>query len=76
MIQTGTQVKKLIQVCWNAKNHKTREREVRSLLKASRKLRCTQLLIITYEEEHREAVKWFGIKEKIEFIPAWKWIIE
>jgi len=76
VIQTGTEVRELIQVCWNPKQPKTLEREIRSLLKASRKLNCTKLLIITYEDDFSEEYNWFGIKEKVVFVPAWKWMLE
>ncbi len=76
VIQTGTQVAALIQVCWNINQPKTLNREVRSLLKASEKLKCEKLLIITMEEEKKEAFSWFGLQRQIEFIPAWKWMLE
>lgn len=76
VIQQGTQINRLIQVCWDSRQLRTREREVRSLLKASRTLRCTQLMVITNDEERREKFSWFGIEGEVEFIPAWKWILE
>lgn len=74
VIQTGTQVSELIQVCWDVNQPKTLDREVRSLLKASEKLNCDRLLIINMEEEKKEEFSWFGIQREIEFIPAWKWL--
>jgi len=75
VIQTGTQVTELIQVCWNINQPKTLNREVRSLLKASEKLKCNRLLIITMEEEKKEEFSWFGLQRQVEFIPAWKWLL-
>ena len=75
VIQQGMQITKLIQVCWDSSRLKTREREVRSLLKASRKLKCNRLMVITYDEEIREKFAWFGIEGEIEFIPARKWLL-
>lgn len=75
VIQQGTQITKLIQVCWDSSHLRTREREVRSLLNASRKLRCNQLMVITYDEEIREKFTWFGIEGEIEFVPARKWLL-
>ncbi len=72
VIQTGTQVTELIQVCRDINQPKTLNREVRSLLKASEKLNCKRLLIITLEEEKKEEFSWFGLQRQIEFIPAWK----
>ncbi len=73
VVQAGINISTLIQVCWDLSKYKTRDREVKSLLNASTKLKCHQLLIITYEEEFVEEYSWFGVKEKIEFVPAWKW---
>lgn len=74
VVQAGTQVSELIQVCWDVTQTKTLDREVRSLLKASGKLNCDRLLIITMEEEKTEEFSWFGVQRNIEFVPAWKWI--
>jgi len=46
-----------------------------SLLKASSKLKCDRLLIITMEEEKTEEFSWFGVQRRIEFVPAWKWML-
>lgn len=75
VIQQGTQITKLIQVCWDSSHLRTREREVRSLLKASGKLRCNRLMVITYDEEIWEKFTWFGIEGEIEFVPARKWLL-
>lgn len=75
VVQQGTQITDLIQVCWDSTKMKTREREVRSLLKASRMLRCSRLMVITYDEEILEMSSWFGIEGEIEFVPAWKWLL-
>jgi uncharacterized protein len=74
VVQSGTQVSELIQVCWDITQTKTHDREVRSLLKASNKLKCDRLLIINMEEEKIEEFSWFGVQRKIEFVPAWKWM--
>ncbi len=73
-VQSGTKVTELIQVCWDVTQPKTLDREVRSLLKASEKLKCDRLLIVNLEEEKKEEFSWFGIQREIEFIPAWKWM--
>ena len=75
VIQQGIQITKLIQVCWDLSQLRTREREVRSLLKASHNLRCNRLMIITFDEAFREKFTWFGIEGEIEFIPARKWLL-
>jgi predicted AAA+ superfamily ATPase len=75
VIQQDTRIIQLIQVCWNSRHPKTREREVRSLLTASRDLKCNRLLVITFDEENRENFKWFGTEREIEFIPVCKWLL-
>jgi hypothetical protein len=49
-------------------------REVRSLLRASRELRCNDLLILTESTEREEHASWFGIEGSIRFVPLWGWL--
>ena len=76
VIQQGTQITDLIQVCWSTEQRRTHEREVRALLKASRELKCNRLLVITYSEESREKFSWFGIDGEVDFVPARKWLLK
>jgi predicted AAA+ superfamily ATPase len=76
VVQQNVTVTHLIQVCWDPENDKTKEREVRALLKASRELNCSRLMVITGDFEGRESVSWFGIEGQVEFIPARKWLLE
>jgi predicted AAA+ superfamily ATPase len=76
IIQEGLKITRLIQVCWSVEQNKTNEREVRALLKASKELGCTRLIVITNNHEALEHVSWFGIEEEIEYIPARKWLLE
>ncbi len=73
-IQQGTEVVELIQVCWSSDKSRTREREIRALLKSSKELNCKNLLVITYDEESHEKFNWYGFEGEIEFVPAWKWL--
>lgn len=75
VIRQGLEVTSLIQVCWDLENNKTKEREVRALLKASRELNCSRLIVITSDSERRESVSWFGIDGDVEFIPARQWLL-
>jgi len=61
----------LIQVCYEIEDLKTREREIKSLLKGSEELKCNDLQIITWDYEGEE--KFNGLS--IRFIPLWKWLI-
>jgi|SRR3989338_31686 len=64
-------VKELIQVSFSLDSINTREREFKALLKASRELKCSNLLIITNSMEGSEKIK----GKKIKFIPLWKWLL-
>ncbi len=76
VIKKGSRITELIQVCFDIENEKTREREIRALLKAKKELRCDQLLIITSEKEGKESAEWFGMKGEVTYIPLWKWLLE
>jgi len=78
VIKEGQRVKQLIQVCYDIENFKTKEREIKSLIKASRDLGCDDLLVITwdYESEEKVVTSSTDKKEKgIKFIPLWKWLL-
>ncbi|MCK4491660.1 MAG: hypothetical protein KAU03_03495 [Candidatus Altiarchaeales archaeon] len=47
------------------------ERELRSLVKASRDLRCDNLLVITWDYESDEEFK----GKEIRFVPLWRWLL-
>ena len=76
VLKEGLKIKQLIQVCFNLNNIETKNREIRSLIKASKELKCNNLLIITEDKEAEENVEWFGTKANIKFIPLWKWLLE
>ncbi|MCK4820978.1 ATP-binding protein, partial [bacterium] len=68
VIKEGTTVKSLMQVCWNIKDEKTRNRELRSLQKAMRELKVSKALIITEDTEGEEKVNGFTVQT----VPLWK----
>src|SRR3989344_76041 len=76
VIKKDIKVKQLIQVCYDIFDQDTKKREIRALLKASKDLRCDNLLIINRDYSGEEDIEWFGIKGKIKFIPLWKWLLE
>jgi hypothetical protein len=55
---------------------KAREREVRGLLKASRDLRCQELLLLTDSEEGAARERWQGYEAEVRRHPVWKWLLE
>lgn len=75
VVKEGTIISKLIQVCYDLGDTKTREREIRALLRAGKELKCKNLAIITEDYEAEEDAEWYGIKGKIHFIPLWKWLL-
>jgi predicted AAA+ superfamily ATPase len=81
VIKEGKDVVQLIQVCYDIEMYKTKEREIKSLLKASKELRCDNLTIINWDYYGEEEVQnqfEGGKKSKkfIKFIPLWRWLIE
>lgn len=72
LIREGTKVKQLIQVTYDLSDKKTRQREINSLIEASKELNCKNLVVITYDEEKIETHN----KNKITFVPLWKWLLE
>lgn len=75
VVQQEMKITHLIQVCYSITEPKVKEREIRSLLKASSELNCARLIVITSDYEQREEHKWFGFTGEIEFIPLWKWLV-
>ena len=65
-------VKQLIQVCYNIEDYDTKKRELRALLKASKELKCKNLVVITEDYEAIEKLK----GKKIKFVPLWKWLLK
>ena len=71
VVKEGLKVKQLIQVCYNLDNTDTKQREIRALLKASKEIKCNNLLIITDDKEGEETIK----NKKINYLPLWKWLM-
>jgi len=75
VVKQGNKIKQLIQVCYDISNIKTKEREIRALIKASKELKCNNLIVITEDYEKEEKITWFGTTRKVKFIPLWKWLL-
>jgi len=77
VVKEGLKVKQLIQVCYDISDLETKEREIKGLLRASKELRCKNLLVITddYEKEENIKDKDKNKSYKIKFIPLWKWLL-
>ncbi len=72
IIKEGLNIKQLIQVCYNIENNDTKKREINAILKASKELKCNNLLIITENKEGKEKNK----SKTIHYIPLWKWLLQ
>ena len=71
VLREGAGVKSLIQVTYNIEDEKTRKREVRALLKASKELKCNDLKIITWDYEGEASIE----GKKIKYVPLWKFAL-
>jgi len=72
IIKKGKKIQQLIQVSYANSKEEIREREIKSLIKASKELKCKNLLIITWDYEATETIQ----KQKIKYIPLWKWLLD
>jgi predicted AAA+ superfamily ATPase len=70
----NNRVEQLIQVCVDAEDSKTEEREVRGLLKASRALGCNDLLLLTGSMHGERRENWHGMSGTIRRMPIADWL--
>jgi len=70
VIKVGTEVRQLIQVCYEISHPDTKERETSAILRASIELECDNLLVITGDYEGTEHVH----NKTLQFVPLWKWL--
>lgn len=71
VVKEGNEVRELIQVSYVNVKEEIKEREIKSLLKASDDLKCENLTIITWDYENEETLE----NKKIKFVPLWKWLL-
>lgn len=68
----GNRVEEIYQVCYDMSKEKTRKRELRGLLSASKETRCNNLYLIT--DFQREELT---IDDKtVRIVPAYEWMLE
>ena len=72
VVKKGTVVGQLIQVTCASDRKDLRDRELKSILKASRDLKCRNLLVITWDYEGEQRID----SRKVLFIPLWKWLLK
>jgi predicted AAA+ superfamily ATPase len=76
VLKRGPSVYQLIQVCADVDDPRTRDREVRALLKASAELQCHDLIVVTENTEREERASWYGTEGTVRFVPLWKWLMD
>jgi len=72
VLKDAFDVKQLIQVTFANNKDEIEEREIKSLVKASDLLKCSNLLVITWDYEDEMKVG----RKKIKFTPLWKWLLQ
>lgn len=71
----GARVAELLQACYSFEDKKTKDREIRALLKAGKELHCKKLTVLTMKDDKKESEEWFGIRGSIVYKPVWKWLL-
>ncbi len=71
VIKEKKKIKELIQVSYDIQTFNTKDREIKSLLKACGELRCNNLVVINWDYEGIEKYN----NRKIIFVPLWKWLL-
>lgn len=72
VVKPSLKPQQLIQVCYTLSDPITKKRELSALLKASKELKCKNLLVITENTEEEEKMG----NKKIRYMPLWKWLLE
>jgi len=72
VVKRGRKVAQLVQVTFAGDRKDLRDRELKSLLKASNDLKCRNLLVLTWDLEGEE--RFDG--RKVALLPLWKWLVE
>lgn len=71
VLRKGTHIEQLVQVCYDMSNAKTEKREVDSLVECAEELNCSNLVIVTNNEER--VIEKDGYR--IEVVPVAKWSV-
>lgn len=73
VVQSGMEIKRLIQVTWDMRDEETRRREIKGLVEAAAATGCDNLFIITFDSN--EEIK-LDNGMVIHVLPAWRWLLE
>lgn len=71
VVREGINVRQLIQVTYASNRGEIDKREITGLLRAEEELKCSDLLVITWEYEGEEEIN----DRRIVYIPLWKWLL-
>lgn len=72
VLKEGQEIKQLIQVTYSSGRDDIERREIEGLLKASKELKCNDLLVITWDyEAEKEEIK----GKQVRFVPLWIWLL-
>lgn len=71
VLRKGTHIEQLVQVCYDMSNAKTEKREVDSLIECAEELNCSNLVIVTNNEERTIVKDGF----RIDVVPVAKWSV-
>jgi predicted AAA+ superfamily ATPase len=71
VLRKGTHIEQLVQVCYDMSNAKTEKREVDRLVECAEELNCSNLVIVTNNEER--VIEKDGYR--IEVVPVAKWSV-
>lgn len=71
VLKKGPKVKQLIQVTYANEDYEINERESKSLIKASKELRCKNLLVITWDYSGKEKID----GKEVSYVPIWTWLL-
>lgn len=72
VLRDGIKIDRLIQVCMNIDDAMTMKREIKALTEAGEELGCSNLNIITWDQEFGD----HSSGKEITFLPLWKWLLE
>jgi hypothetical protein len=74
VVKKGLHFVSLIQVCIDPSSPKAQLREPRALIKASKELRCNNLVMITDNLNFTQDHEWYGDSRTIRYISMEQWL--
>lgn len=70
VLKKGTKIEQLLQVVY-ASHKREAEDALDAMIKASRELKCSNLIVITWDYEAEERIN----GKRVKFVPLWKWVL-